>query len=422
MVTGEKIASLDVESAQCKYARDAISRIIGSNGWTGSSETYFKVFQSLSGFEELKLNNRDRLGRRGCTKSQSNSEEYPGSSPWIDNLALELKGKLSKENPFCQIEPLWPEARPFALCLTHDIDVVSRKSYWAKFCRRVNRAMSAKGPKRKALEAALGAVFRMLSEAGKRDPLGHYEDWVNMESRQGFQSTFFAFPTDVSAQHVYDAEYRFTDPVIFSGQKMSVREMLKIMDEGGCEIGLHASIESARDVEMLKSQKAQIENIVGHEIVSVRQHYLMYDILSTPGLQGEAGFKCDSTIGYADSVGFRAGTSFPYWCWDWSSQRPLPLLEIPMAIMDVTLFGIPVDEALGRCVKLMDDVERVGGCLVLNWHPNYINDQIVDIYKALLEEGRLRRAWGCRAADLDKWWRMRDAKFEVKGDICQIDL
>ena len=92
--------------------------------------------------------------------------------------------------------------------------------------------------------------------------------------------------------------------------------MIREIDRQGWEIGLHSSWYSFDDVDELKRQKEALESALGHEVISIRQHYLHYDIRVTPVVQAAAGFKYDSTLGFNDNVGFRFGTCYPYHLYD----------------------------------------------------------------------------------------------------------
>jgi peptidoglycan/xylan/chitin deacetylase (PgdA/CDA1 family) len=250
------------------------------------------------------------------------------------------------------------------------------------------------------------------------DPLWHYEDWLKLEDRYGFRSTFFFFPSHVAKPSVWDAAYHFDDHVRFAGRSMRVRDMMQVIQRAGWDVGLHGSYYSATEPGILGDERSQIERVIGERVISIRQHWLHYDILRTPRLQAEAGLLCDSTQGFNRNIGFRAGTSFPYWCWDHESQSSLPVLEIPMHIMDGALFTTNALEynlelAIHHCVQLLDRVAKVGGCLTLNWHPNYLNDdKWWSVYETLLEEAARRNAWGCSVGQLYSWWTQRERRLE----------
>ena len=124
--------------------------------------------------------------------------------------------------------------------------------------------------------------------------------------------------------------------------------MIREIDRQGWEIGLHPSWYSFDDADELKRQKEILEKALGHEIVSIRQHYLHYDIRITPAVHAEAGFKYDSTLGFNDNVGFRFGTCYPYHLYDLNAEKELPIMEIPLVIHDGAMLkpvkGMRLDE------------------------------------------------------------------------------
>jgi hypothetical protein len=126
----------------------------------------------------------------------------------------------------------------------------------------------------------------------------------------------------------------------------------------------------------------------------------------------------DSTHGFNDLIGFRAGTSFPYLCWDWKSNTTLPLLELPLHIQDGPLMraASSTDEAIANALALMDAVEQLRGCLVILWHPHWLaTDSGLAVFKAILEEAKRRNAWGCTANQVAQWWLQRSSSI-LDGD------
>jgi peptidoglycan/xylan/chitin deacetylase (PgdA/CDA1 family) len=344
-------------------------------------------------------------------------QEY--ATPWIDQELHALTLRDLSTQHYAN-ESVWPENKPFALCLTHDVDFVSGIDHYKKFFRRMRRAFNASGPKSIPLYQSAGSLYRLATGIGSQDPLANYDKWMKLEDTYGFKSTFnfFSFPT--SKESVYDCDYKFNDTVIFDGTTMSVDGMIKQIDKAGWEIGLHGSINSYNDARLLKVQKQSLEDIIQKEVVSTRNHYLKIDTNITPRIQAEVGLRNDSTLGYNNVVGFRTGTSFPYWCWDIETSNSLPLLEIPMSLMDVALFHKcttrkDFDSAIEKCIKVMDEVEIVGGCLTLNWHPNYlINDYYWQAYSILLQEAFRRNAWGCTAKEVSEYWKFLDQNIDSK--------
>ena len=165
---------------------------------------------------------------------------------------------------------------------------------------------------------------------------------------------------------------------------------------------------------MLEEQRREIEQAAGQPVVSTRQHYLRYSARETPAVHATAGLGVDSTVGWNGIIGFRAGTCFPWWCWDNAKQQSLPVLEVPMAIMDTALFTCCLDyteeQGVAHSIEIMDRVQAVGGCLTLNWHPNYIHEpRMWNSYRTLLAEAARRNPWCGTLRDV------RDQRLEMEN-------
>ena len=311
--------------------------------------------------------------------------------------------------------PVWPEGKPFAVCLTHDVDHVSRYSFRQSarmFARDlpVSRAL----PKKARGLIGLGLNAAQAIRHANQDPLHCYERWLEAEAAVGARSTFFFWPGwgSVGKHHSSDCTYELSDRVVFDGQKCTVAEMIREIDHRGWEIGLHPSWCSFNDLGEMKRQKTAIETALGHDVVSVRQHYLHYDIRVTPRIQTEAGLLYDSTLGFNNNIGFRFGTCYPWRLYDLQAEEELPILEVPLIIQDGALLsqtkGMRLDEetAFQYVMQLTEAVERVGGVLTLLWHPNYLNDPVWwNLYIRSLAYLKDKNAW---------FGTVRDIALEVK--------
>lgn len=85
----------------------------------------------------------------------------------------------------------------------------------------------------------------------------------------------------------------------------------------------------------------------------------------------------DSTVGFAEQIGFRAGTCVPYRPWLFPLNRQADLLEIPLVVMDRTLLGymgFTREESIHEVRKLLARCRSVGGVFTILWH----NDAFLD--------------------------------------------
>ena len=147
-------------------------------------------------------------------------------------------------------------------------------------------------------------------------------------------------------------------------------------------------------------------------------HWLYSSQDSTRCLEA-AGFDYDSTCGYNDAVGFRAGTSQAF--------RPLgrsTLMELPLSIMDSAMLypgrmALSPRRALDMCRGIIAAARRFGGTLVINWHDRSLAPERLwgRPYRELLSEvekdGPVWFATGGEAVDWFRW--RRSIHFRVDG-------
>jgi peptidoglycan/xylan/chitin deacetylase (PgdA/CDA1 family) len=259
-------------------------------------------------------------------------------------------------------------------------------------------------------------VVRAIKHANVQDPLHCYERWLAVEAAVGARSTFFFWPgwEAIGKHHPSDCLYDLEDWIVFDGQRCMVAEMIREIDRRGWEIGLHPSWYSFDNVDEMKRQKAALEKALGHDVVSVRQHYLHYDIRVTPCVQADAGLRYDSTIGFNDNIGFRFGTCYPWKLYDLKAEQELPIVEVPLIIQDGAMLnpakGMRLDEetACQYVVQITEAVERVSGILTLLWHPNAVMDaHWWDTYLRSLNYLKEKNAWFGGVREVAQSWKQK---------------
>jgi len=113
----------------------------------------------------------------------------------------------------------------------------------------------------------------------------------------------------------------------------------------------------------------------------------------------KAGFEYDTTLGYPDTVGFRNGMCHPFQPYNLRTGAETRIMEIPMVIMDGTLFDSvrSYDEAWEMAKRLIDAVADCQGVLTLNWHTNNFNCPFRSswprLYEKILAYCHKREAW-----------------------------
>jgi hypothetical protein len=179
----------------------------------------------------------------------------------------------------------------------------------------------------------------------------------------------------------------------YSLQSKDLRLLIDSIRRQGGEIGLHVSFEAGQHPALIAGEKSRLEQTLGHAVHYCRHHFLAsrepedMDSLETAGLTD------DFTMGYADTAGFRLGTSHPVRRINPHTRRRTSLLLHPLTVMDCTLeeqkyMGLSREEASTCCLRLISEVKKAGGELSLLWHNTSLRKNpetyLANLYSSLL--------------------------------------
>jgi hypothetical protein len=301
-----------------------------------------------------------RLEERGGPRDAHG--RFPASASCFDPLdpPLErLRRSLGIE------PPRWGGGARFAVALSHDVDIPWR---WTRQgIRGGARKLKAAAFARDAGESwrqARGLFGIPAHRLRGTDPNFSFERIVDLERVRGAESVFFVLSEFKVAQDgpAPEAYARLLPRVVETLLGLEV------------EIGLHASYSAAFDAEQIGAERGALERL-GATLHGQRYHYLRVDPHANLAPLAELGFAYDSSLGFSDALGFRAGIAHPFRPWSLDDDRPLDFVEIPLAAMDVTLaepryLGLSVDEAERRLLALLDWAAEHGGGFSILWHPD----------------------------------------------------
>jgi len=314
---------------------------------------------------------------------------------------------------FAEVLPR-PASHDFIACLTHDVDFYGIRRH--RFDRTLAGFVA-----RASIGTAIGLVRgrRLLADAIRNwaallrlpfvfagltaDFWRPFHDYARADGHR--QSTFFLLPfrgrPGVSPDGHIDA--RRSAPY----QVSDIRQEAAEAEAHGAELAVHG-IDAWRDGDSATAELGELASIDGARRVGVRMHWLYFDTTSPQHLE-TAGFAYDSTWGYNDAIGYRAGTSQVF---QFLGTR---LLELPMSIMDSALFypgrmNLHDEAAAVMCRRVIAKAKRFGGTVVLNWHDRSLAPERLwgAFYRRLLgdiEQGN--RVWFATAGQAVDWFRWR---------------
>ena len=321
-------------------------------------------------------------------------------TPLADRYIAGLRKELKKYTILIEIPPS-PWGYPYMVALTHDVDTIS--------VRKSSLRTVLVGAVRCFLKGKIFPGMRILAaKAGiAEDPWDLFGTWQRIEKELGVRSTFYVIP-EFSHKHHFPHRYR---DIHYKADK----KQLDLARSGGWEIGVHG-IDGWAIPQLGSDERKQFDGCAGN-----RTHWLLQDGSSWSHLDA-AGYGYDSSFGYDDDVGFRAGTTQVY-------QPVLSsyMLELPLHIQDAALYGKSCWGLAGSewiktpCLNLNDEGVRnlcrevlecgklYGGVITLLWHyenivpPRDWKETWVYLVRYALGDG----AYVSTAENIVNWFRRR---------------
>ncbi len=291
----------------------------------------------------------------------------------------------------------------FALCLTHDVDRVDKK---------------IQAPYYTLLE---GRPSHLKSLFTNERPYWQFEEIMEIEDSYDVRSSFFFLqekqlfrdihPRKWLTPHAwsrYVGYYDLNDPDII--------DIMRTLEAGGWEVGLHGSFDSYLDKERLLEEKQLLETLLGHPVTGVRQHYLNLEIPHSWEIHREIGLRYDASLGSSVHYGLDVHI-------DDGNQigprvfRPFhdEFLVFPLNVMDVALVDPApnIEHAWVELKSLLEGAWAADGLVTVLWHPRLFNQDEFPGYRTLYE--RMLST----ALEMDAWvGPLEDAYCELTRARC----
>ncbi|MCW3077225.1 MAG: hypothetical protein JWO32_1834 [Bacteroidetes bacterium] len=166
----------------------------------------------------------------------------------------------------------------------------------------------------------------------------------------------------------------------------------KIKSNNGI-IGLHPSYFTVNTKTRLSSEVKDFSNALNNEVILSRQHYLRFNIQTTPIQLLNEGIVADFTMGFASGAGFRAGTTHPFFYYDFHNEMDKDLLMVPFCAMDgayTVYMKNTTAEVAEALQKLKNEVKKVNGLFITVFHERTFSEDLYpgfgQMYKSVLKD------------------------------------
>ncbi|MCA0133612.1 polysaccharide deacetylase family protein [Winogradskyella alexanderae] len=305
-------------------------------------------FYLLSRYEEYLPHVRDEFGRFMAKESLAYTHRFL-NQPIVDIWAYRLRDLLVKKFPKFKFKERRYNVRPV-------IDVPMAYFFKKKgLLRTIGGTLADIGRLR----------FRQLYQrysvlmGFKRDPYDTFK-WITTKQKQSKSKFVVLFLL---------GDYSTYDKNISPNKKEFVSLIKSVADY--CEVGIKASYFALEDISILKKEKQKIESIINKDLCAIRHSFSKLNLPKSYRNLVELEIHNDYTMGYVDTLGFRAGTCTPFQFYDLDYEVQTPLQINPYQCMDFALLKYQSQlDKTEHLQKLIDQIKAVNGTFTPIFH-NY---------------------------------------------------
>lgn len=307
------------------------------------------IFFCISRYEEYQTGEQDEHGRFTAGQSHALRHAYL-ERPVVNDQLLDLARRLKKLFPECALE-----LPPYELRLTYDVDIpyAYRGRGWRGWASGLKDLLT--GHPERTIDR-----FRTLLNPAQSDPYDVFDWLAILHQKYGMRPRFFWLLAQEKSR--FDPNPAPDNP--------QLRELIQRVGQRA-DIGIHPSYRSIDNPRLFSSERASLAKISGQYIEHSRQHFLRFQLPVTYRQLLKAGLRHDHSMGYADHVGFRAGTNLSFYWYDLEREERTYLRIHPFAAMDVSLrryHDLCYFASQKKILELAQCVRTTGGPFTLLWH------------------------------------------------------
>ena len=345
------------------------------------------IWDIFSAQQELNTFTRDKYDRFPFNKSNFDLKEP-------------LVSKFLYQSGF---KPKYPGGKSMAVCISHDVDLLINNKWPLK--TMVNQQAKA------FLKADLSKI-RLINKFSKRHINSKYSlrHMIDFLDEKNIKSTFYFL-----SLHSDEGDFNY--------QLNEISEEISYTISNGFEIGLHGGLEAYNNFEKLLLEKENLEKAIGQKVKGYRNHYLKFIYPDTLCNLQKANFLYDTTFGFAESIGFRNGMCYPFAPYDSKSKSYLNIYELPLMVMDDTLFNymkLTPNSSFDHVVTLTEKVKSVNGVLTLLWHNNEFFTEKGQAFKKIIDFLETQNVWFTTSKNLIEWFSQQGYFEEIKKHLEKI--
>ena len=345
------VFDVDIVNYEIKRSQFGNEECISFNDITDPLASIFYILSRMEEYAVVNKDSHERFTAKSSILFQYGWLQKAMCDRWaeavVDFIEAETSIKLNRKKPATEIIPTFDIDNTFAF-------------KWKSGARMVLSVLRDWFNRDRLRLESRKAVRR----GKEKDPFDTFDYMLEIKNR-GFDVHIFWLLGDYAK---YDRNISSID----IRHQQFIQEMASKV-----QLGLHPSYKSNSSNIFLEKETQKIKSILGRPASISRQHFLKLSIPETYINLMNNGFSEDFTMGYAEEIGFRAGTAKPFRFFDLSRNILTDYLIHPFVYMDGTLHEYKnwnIDESKVEIKKLYDEVHRYGGDFTFIWHNETIAD------------------------------------------------
>ncbi len=359
-----------------------------------------EIFEWVSSADEYSVKARDSVGRVPFSASYVGRHHLNPQVPYAAIAMRFLQRAINRTLPRSPVAPVCPSASSSHLIVnTHDVDLLP-VSRTRSFQRLTKNALLSLG-----LYKSPGLAVKQAGQAarlalGSENPLDQVPGLAHRERAHAVGGSYYFL---CHHGHRRDGNYSVAAP----GTLSLMRDL-----QPQLEVGVHGSYRSLENSDGLASEFNCLRAL-GFDPLGGRQHWLRFTMPQLIHAVEHANAAYDSSIGWSQIMGYRAGACFAYPPYNFEREGPANFLEIPLVVMDsqVCTPENGDDDGLRSVSKVLAASRRYGwGGIALLWHPTAFGgvqwpEYVGEVFWSVMKEGLEKNdTWMSAASFMKTAW------------------
>lgn len=343
-----------------------------------------------------------------CWQEFASGKEISPSSPYDYKTSIQNRFNFAEMAPvdrYCELlediigrtfrefskSNIWPEGKKFAVSLSHNIE------YWNFWTNEQLNGNKKNNSIKRYLNSQVRSFKHKIDKKFFYDPAKLIKKIIRKEKLLRTASTFFIltktdFPDE--RRNYFADEHDF-------------QQLVKLLKDAS--VNLYGSKEAGFQYHFLPTEMDRLSGFSAHGF-RVRYLNLNYQNLFSALEKGKV--KYDSSMGFDEHIGYRAGISFPFQPYNLKDDRPFNLLEIPVVALDSSLMNQNKNDhkrAKAKINRLIKISKEHNSHISVSWHTHHFEK--IDfpnwgrMYWKLLYYAKRNSAWLCSLDKMYNFWQ-----------------